>query len=211
MKNILLLWIAVCSFVFLGVSGVKAECPEDLDTKFGYIAAYASSTDSPTELQKNVAKDLLRDETDILEDACPATIAITAVSIDSKNPVYSFCEFNEKVKEKLICIAKHMCKSTFCGGGLSEGIEKSKDGLGTDSGITTSDSLTKVVMGIINFLLPFAGLLSFVGLIYGGFLYLTVFANDQTEQAKKIIMFSVIGLLIIFLSYSIVSTVINFS
>ncbi len=101
------------------------------------------------------------------------------------------------------------CKTTFCGGGLREGLDEVKPNL-VGSGISTSDSIIKVILGIIEFSLPFAALFAFVGIVYGGFLYISSFASDQTEQAKNIIMWSALGLVIIFIAYPLVTTLINF-
>ena len=78
------------------------------------------------------------------------------------------------------------------------------------SGVSTADSLIVVILGWIQFFLPFAGVLAFAGIVYAGFLYLTGFAQeDNIEKAKKILMWSIIGLILIFVAYSIVSTFIS--
>lgn len=77
-------------------------------------------------------------------------------------------------------------------------------------GVTTSNSLIAVIMGWIQFVLPYAGILAFGGIIYAGFLYLTGFAQeDNIEKAKKILFWSVIGLILIFSAYTIVNTFMN--
>lgn len=101
------------------------------------------------------------------------------------------------------------CTTTFCGGGLREGLDKTKPEI-RGKGISTADSLITVILGLIEFALPFAGLFAFVGAIYGGFLYVTSFAEDQTEKARNILIWSAIGLVIIFLAYPFVSTIIKF-
>jgi hypothetical protein len=101
------------------------------------------------------------------------------------------------------------CTTVFCGGGLREGLDKSKPQI-QGKGISTSDSLTTVILGLIEFSLPFAGLFAFVGLIYGGFLYITAFATDQSKKAKDILIWSGLGLVMIFLAYPFVATLIKF-
>lgn len=111
-------------------------------------------------------------------------------------------------RAELISKVNSVCTTTFCGKGIKGGLEQSKNELrGTN--LTTSDSITTVVLGLVNFALPFAGLFAFVGMIYGGFLYITSFAEDQTETAKNIMIWSGTGIIIIYLAYSIVSTFVN--
>lgn len=60
----------------------------------------------------------------------------------------------------------------------------------------------------INFFLGFLGFLATAMIIYGGFLYVTAAGNqEKTDQGKKIIMYSVVGILIILVSFAIVNTV----
>lgn len=74
-------------------------------------------------------------------------------------------------------------------------------------GVTTSNSLIAVIMGWIKFLLPYAGVIAFGAIVYAGFLYLTGFAQEENiEKAKKILLWSIMGLILIFSAYSIVST-----
>jgi hypothetical protein len=114
------------------------------------------------------------------------------------------CNGDASIATKLI----NICPTTFCGEGLLKGIDVVKPTL-QGTGISTGDSIIRVILGLITFALPFAGLFAFVGLIYGGFLYLTSFAEDQTETAKKIILWSGLGLLLIFIAYPLVSTLIR--
>ena len=101
------------------------------------------------------------------------------------------------------------CTTTFCGDGLRAGLDLTKPQI-RGTGISTSDSLITVVLGLVNFSLPFAGLFAFVGLIYGGFLYVTAFATDQSKKAKDILIWSGLGLVMIFLAYPVVATLIKF-
>lgn len=66
------------------------------------------------------------------------------------------------------------------------------------------------VINIINYVLTFVGIIAVVILIYAGFLYLTA-AGDEgaTKKAKSMIFTSLIGIIIILLSFVIVNTVIT--
>jgi len=112
-------------------------------------------------------------------------------------------------EENLLAKANSICTTTFCGKGLREGLNLVKPNI-KGTGITTSDSIIVVILGLIDFALPFAGLFAFVGSIYGGFLYITSFAEDQTEKARNILMWSALGLVIIFIAYPFVATLIKF-
>jgi hypothetical protein len=104
-----------------------------------------------------------------------------------------------------------ICTTTFCGpkDGITHGLNMVKSELQGGT-LTTSDNLPRVVLGLVDFALPYAGLIAFLGLIYGGFLELTsVFGEDQGGKAKDIIKASAIGIIVILLAYSIVSTILN--
>lgn len=68
----------------------------------------------------------------------------------------------------------------------------------------------QLVLTIVNFFLTFLGLLAVIMIIYGGFLYVSAAGKeDKIETGKKIIMYAVIGIIIILLSFAIVNTVLN--
>ncbi|MBI95886.1 hypothetical protein CL656_01950 [bacterium] len=57
-------------------------------------------------------------------------------------------------------------------------------------------------------LLVFITIASLLGLIYGGFLYISDLGEEQNlEQAKKAITFSIVGLILAFLSFAIVQII----
>ena len=63
---------------------------------------------------------------------------------------------------------------------------------------------------IVNFFLYFLGFVATLMIIYGGVLYVTSGGNDEsTGKAKKILMYAIVGIVIILLSYAIVNTVIG--
>lgn len=98
--------------------------------------------------------------------------------------------------------------TVFCGEGMGNVLDNQVKGKLT--GVAQSRSLIEVIMGWIQFFLPYAGLLAFGGIVYAGFLYLTGFASeDNIGKAKNILIWSVIGLILIFISYSIVSAFIR--
>jgi hypothetical protein len=71
-------------------------------------------------------------------------------------------------------------------------------------------SFRQLALTIVNFFLTFLGLIAVVMIIYGGFLYVTAAGNqEKIESAKKIIMYAVIGIVVILLSFAIVNTILS--
>jgi len=63
---------------------------------------------------------------------------------------------------------------------------------------------------MVNFFLYFLGFLATLMIIYGGVLYVTSAGNDEgVGKAKKILIYAVVGIIVILLSYAIVNTVIG--
>ena len=71
-------------------------------------------------------------------------------------------------------------------------------------------SARQLVLTILTFFLGFLGLLAVIMIIYGGILYVSAAGNqDSIDKGKKIIMYAIIGLVIILLSFAIVNTVLT--
>lgn len=71
-------------------------------------------------------------------------------------------------------------------------------------------TLGQNVIIIINYILGFLGLIAVIFLIYAGILMVTAGGNDdQIGKARKIITYAVIGIVIILLSFTIVTFVTN--
>jgi hypothetical protein len=71
-------------------------------------------------------------------------------------------------------------------------------------------SFRALALTIVNFALTFLGLIAVVMIIYGGFLYVSAAGNqEKIGTAKKIIMYAVIGIVVILLSFAIVNTVLS--
>jgi len=74
-------------------------------------------------------------------------------------------------------------------------------GNGTVIGLTTF---------LINIALAVSGVIAIAFLIYGGFRYITSAGNEETaSEAKRVILNSIIGLVVIILSYTIVVVIGN--
>lgn len=78
------------------------------------------------------------------------------------------------------------------------------------SGYSTGNSVQSVLTYLTYAFLGLASTVSMLYLIYGGYMYLTAGVNaDQATQARKIIKNSLIGLIVMILSYIIITVVVN--
>ena len=72
------------------------------------------------------------------------------------------------------------------------------------------DSISGLVLSIINILLAIVGLIAVLFIIIGGFRYVTAAGNEETaEAAKKTILHAVIGIIVVILSFVIVRVIVN--
>lgn len=71
-------------------------------------------------------------------------------------------------------------------------------------------SFRQLAQTFLNFILGFLGFLAVVMVIYGGFLYVTAAGKqEKVDEGKKIIMYAIVGIVIILLSFAIVNTVLG--
>lgn len=71
-------------------------------------------------------------------------------------------------------------------------------------------SIRELVLKIVNYALGFLGLVAVIMVIYGGFLYVTAGGEQENvDKGKKILMYSMIGIILILLSFAIVNTVLG--
>lgn len=84
-----------------------------------------------------------------------------------------------------------------------------QDGLVTCDGVDCNlDSLVGMVNNIINWIIGIAGVIFTISCIYGGFLYMTSGENPGNKAKAKSIMYStLIGFIIILVSWLIVYTI----
>lgn len=79
-----------------------------------------------------------------------------------------------------------------------------------NTNVVNNANASEILVRIINILLAVAGLIAVVFLIVGGFRYITAGGNEETaEAAKKTITNSIIGIVIILLSFVIVRVISN--
>jgi hypothetical protein len=82
----------------------------------------------------------------------------------------------------------------------------SPDNIKTATG--EQDSFRAIARTIVNFILYFLGLIATIMIIYGGFLYITS-GGEETEKAKKVLMYAAIGIVVILISFALVNTLLQ--
>ena len=99
----------------------------------------------------------------------------------------------------------------FEGPGLEVGGEEAAAQL-EGSGIRATDTdIIKTIAIFIHFALPYAGIGAFIAFVISGFIFLLGFGSDSANQrARKIMIWSAVGLILIIFAYPIVQFVIEF-
>ncbi|MFA4891364.1 MAG: hypothetical protein WC604_03365 [Candidatus Gracilibacteria bacterium] len=71
-------------------------------------------------------------------------------------------------------------------------------------------SIRALALKIVNYFLTFLGIIAVMMIIYGGVTYVTAAGKQESiDNAKKIILYSLVGIIIILLSFAIVNTVLG--
>ncbi len=71
-------------------------------------------------------------------------------------------------------------------------------------------SLRQLVLTMVNYFLTFLGIVAVIMVIYGGVTYVTAAGEDEKIQsAKKIIMYAVIGIIIVLISFALVNMILG--
>ncbi len=101
---------------------------------------------------------------------------------------------------------------------VAQGFISSAEEILSNTGLTVygqnatddSQTLADKVGGIINVVLGFLGIIFLILIIYAGFLWMTAAGNDDAVgRAKKILINSTIGLVIVIAAYTISSFIFN--
>jgi tetrahydromethanopterin S-methyltransferase subunit G len=86
--------------------------------------------------------------------------------------------------------------------------QKKATDVGTKAGVTGSTDLVQIVGKIINVALGFLGIVFLVLLLYAGFRWMTG-GEDGVKEARKMVMNSIIGLIIIVAAFAISNFVLS--
>lgn len=107
-----------------------------------------------------------------------------------------------------IALSSIACLPMALAQGSAGGFFSTEAGTGIAVTANAQGSLGQNVTTIINYFLGFLGIVAVAFLIYGGVLMVTSAGNEEgVGKAKKIITYAVIGIVIIMLSYTIVTFV----
>jgi PKD repeat protein len=81
---------------------------------------------------------------------------------------------------------------------------------GYAEGITQTSSAREFIVNVTNFVLSFLGLAAVIMVIYGGFMYVTAAGEqERVEKGKKSVIYAIVGILIVLISFALVNTVIS--
>ena len=117
------------------------------------------------------------------------------------------------IKQAIVVFALMLGALTFLSAlpVASAGLLNPTDNIQAVSEATGGESSFRgLVLRIINYALGFLGLLAVIMIIYGGVTYVTSAGNDDAiGNAKKIIMYALIGIIVILLSFVVVRAVLG--
>jgi hypothetical protein len=100
-----------------------------------------------------------------------------------------------------------ICRDGNCGVDVGKNIVKNEI---EDKGLSTESDIIPLVLKWVRFLLSFVFVIAVIVLIGAGVMFITSFGNDtQNQKARKMIFWTVIGILVIMLSYIIVSAIMD--
>lgn len=109
-----------------------------------------------------------------------------------------------------------MCLALVASAALTEptfaaGLIDSSDNISAVAEATGGEgSIKSLVQTLLNFALSFLGFVATVMVIYGGILYVVSAGDEESVgKAKKILMYAVIGIVIILISFALVNTVLG--
>ena len=119
---------------------------------------------------------------------------------------YGICIGNPDIDEcyGIDCENPEYATNIKCISQAQAGTELAETSLGS-TGITHTENFGDLIIKYVNFVLPYLVLAAFVGFVVAGFFYVTAYGNEeQLQKAKKILIWSVVGLLLVIASYAII-------
>jgi len=77
-------------------------------------------------------------------------------------------------------------------------------------GLNSSQSLSDLIVRVVDILLTFAGVVAIVFVIIGGYQYVVSGGNEETaEKGKKTLINAIIGIVVVVLAYTIINVLVN--
>lgn len=98
----------------------------------------------------------------------------------------------------------------FNGPGLDAGVSAAGGQVG-GAGVIVGPSLLQLIGNFLVYILPYSGALALLAFVVSGILFIIGFGNEATiQRAKQTATWSLVGLVVILLSYTIINFVISF-
>ncbi len=72
-------------------------------------------------------------------------------------------------------------------------------------------NIPQIVARMVSYLLGFVGALFLLFFVYGGILWMTAGSSERIKTAKKTLTYAVLGMIVVILSYTIITIIINLS
>lgn len=90
--------------------------------------------------------------------------------------------------------------------GLTEAAQKA--GIASENPGKAETSLAVIIGKIISTILSFLGVIFFILMVYGGFMWMTARGNEtQVDKGRKIIMDAIWGLIVILMAYAVTALI----
>lgn len=88
--------------------------------------------------------------------------------------------------------------------------EVDTESFAAQAGFTTTADITTIIARLIRTAISFIGVIAVVFVLYGGFMFMTAGGNaERVKTARKILINALLGLLLVFASFAIVSFILN--
>jgi len=88
----------------------------------------------------------------------------------------------------------------------SLGVNADANMLGTQGAVTNTDTLVGAIMGLVNWVAWFVGLLAVLMGLYAGILFITAGGNAETiTKARNILLYAIVGIAVSILAFGLVS------
>jgi len=105
-----------------------------------------------------------------------------------------------------LAVSAFMAEPTFA----TSLIDASDNPSAISAATNSEGSIKELVQTLLNFALGFLGFVATLMVIYGGVLYVTSAGNDESVgKAKKILLYAILGIIIILLSFALINTVLG--
>lgn len=94
---------------------------------------------------------------------------------------------------------------------ITDSVSCVRSKIATPGGLNTVLKPATLLEAIIKWLLSLVAILALLALVVGGIMYIVSFGNEEmAKRAKRVILYAIIGLLVVFLSFAVMLAVQSF-